>query len=529
MGAVYKNRMIINQRGGSIDIDNTTEQEKIKISHRSGSNINLTNVVTSELATNNKQTNVVNDFFETVNGDKSEYYKKNYTQRIGENSFIMKGFVDQNELNAFSTWKDTYTPIAKLNGQFKIQRGGYGYPNGDGTNIVGSRSPNPVLKSTVFTLNNNFSLYSGTPIRNSFTDDVSTYSKVPDRNKTKAASVRTISKGDITQAAGKQGSKSPGVIEFGADVSPATEQGVWEANNINIEQSILNVQSELLQIEQQMGDGGDEILLTKRNKFEQVGAAFNDYPSIRIDEKGRSQPLEMIVSKTGAFKNHDYVPHIEEVDNSSNFPCGNDDAVVGNRFSKTVGSGGIHLKTTGAMELGGTNMKVGFKKVNINASHGLQIASESYVEIQSLKTITLRTNRQVYIESSLGVKNNLIVGGGVYVEGELFCQHITAPLEVQQTEDTIAYGKFSTTRPRSLKIGEANVDGSWYPVYALPDDDLIINYPHSHHFNNVPLRLAKGNDDVRNIAASERINVHNTVAQSLAQNHERKLPVGSSI
>ena len=64
MSLIYKNRAIINQRGGSVDIDNTTEQEKIKISHRSGSNINLTNVVTSELATNNKQTNVVRDLFE---------------------------------------------------------------------------------------------------------------------------------------------------------------------------------------------------------------------------------------------------------------------------------------------------------------------------------------------------------------------------------------------------------------------------------------------------------------------------------
>jgi hypothetical protein len=115
-----------------------------------------------------------------------------------------------------------------------------------------------------------------------------------------------------------------------------------------------------------MGDGGDETLYTKRNKFEQVGASFNDFPSIRIDEKGRSQPFEMLVSETGTFKNHDFIPHVEEVDNSSNFPCGNDDAVIGNRLSRIVGSGGIQMKTTGSLEFGASNMKVGAKRININ-------------------------------------------------------------------------------------------------------------------------------------------------------------------
>jgi hypothetical protein len=44
-----------------------------------------------------------------------------------------------------------------------------------------------------------------------------------------------------------------------------------------------------------MGNGGDENLITKRNKNETIGATFNDYPSIRIDNKGRSQPFEMLV------------------------------------------------------------------------------------------------------------------------------------------------------------------------------------------------------------------------------------------
>jgi hypothetical protein len=63
----------------------------------------------------------------------------------------------------------------------------------------------------------------------------------------------------------------------------------------------------------------------------------------------------------------------------------------------------------------------------------------------------------------------------------------------------------------------------FYPVYALKNDDLIINYPHSHHFNNIPLRLTQSNKDVRNFAASENMNAQNNIAQALPQIHERKL------
>ena len=525
MSEVYNNRLIINQRGGSLDIDNTTEQEKVKLSQRSGSNISLTNVVTSELATNNKQINVVNDSFQTTGNDKTEFVGHTNTLRTGGDSFHLKGFINQSQLDAFSDWKKTYLPIAKLNSEFKILRGGSGFPNGNNTSRSGRRSGNPVIGSNVYTVENEFSGYSGTPTRNKSTDDVVSYSTVPDHDKTKSAQSRQITSSDISVSAGSGGSGAPGVLEVGALNSASTENGAWGANTAaqNISDEIVNLQDTLIPIEQQMGDGGDEVLITKRNKFEQVGAVFNDFPSIRIDPKGRSQPFEMLVSPTGCYKNHDYIPHVEEVDNSSNFPCGNDDAVVGNRLSKTVGSGGINFKTTGSMELGGATLKAGFKKININSSHGVQIASEESLELQSLKTITLRTNRQVYVESALGVKGNVIIGGGAYVEGELYCQHITAPLEVHQTEDTILFGKFAADGDRQLLIGECYIGGAFYPVYAKADDNLIVNYPHSHHHNGIPMRLTKSNKDVRKFAGNELINTHNNISQSLPQLHERKV------
>jgi hypothetical protein len=233
----------------------------------------------------------------------------------------------------------------------------------------------------------------------------------------------------------------------------------------------------------------------------------------------------MLVSNTGVFKNHDAFPLVEEIDNSSNFPCGDDAKVVGNSYRRNVGSGGISLKTTGSMEIGSATLNIGSKKIHINANLGVQIASESYVEIQSLKSVILRSNRQILVESSLGVKDNLIVGGGAYIEGETYLHHVTAPLEVQQTQDTTIAGQFNTANDRSLFIGEALIAGNWYPVYASANPDLIACYPHSHNFNNLPLRLTAANKDLRDIAQREGINKTHFKNQALPQIHARKLAI----
>lgn len=523
--SIYRNRVIINQRGGAISIDNTTEKEHVSLSHRSGSNHTLNNVVNSEFASNNKQSSTVNDSYETVGGDKAAFIAKDNTFRVGENSYTIKGLKGNAEITAMSNWKSTYNELALLNSRFKIKRGGSSYPNGESVEAKGERDDNPVIGSKVYTVENIFNGYDGVPYRLSNDDQVVTYVTVPDRNTTGPAAEREITKEDIELSAGITGSKAPGVLEFGADKSAATENGEWEDDTEAQEsnEKILDKQLELAVFEQGMGNGGDDIVFVKRNKIETIGAVFNNYPSVRIDEKGRSQPLEMLVSETGTFKNHDYIPHVEDVDNSTNFPCGEDTKIVSNRYNLTVGSGGMNIKTTGPVEIGGSTLKMGFKKINIDASHGIHIGSENGVELQSIKTITLRTNRQVYIDGSLGVKKNVIIGGGLSVEGETYLQHVTAPLEVQQTQDTILFGKFATSENRKLRIGEAQIGGTWFPVYAIADNNLILNYPHSHHFNNLPLRLTKANKDVRKFAQGENINNHKNISQSLAQKHERKI------
>jgi len=523
----YKNKMIINQRGGSIAIDNTTDQESVQISHRSGSGVLLNNLVNSELATNNKQVLVNNDNFEDTKNDKVTNVSNDHTLKVGRNSYSIKGFKDLSELQAHETWKEIFENVALVNSKFKIKRGGESYPNGLIFDKEGKRSKNPTLNNNIISVDNEFKGYTGIPVRTNDIDEVAFYVKVANKDDIKVADTKNPIKEELEKSGGEIGAESPGILKYGGEASASTEGGEWlddeDAQKIN--ELALKKQEELSIIEKELGDGGDHIEFTKRSKFETVGATFNDYPSIRVDPEGRSQPLEMLVADTGVFKNHDAFPLVEELDNSSNFPCGDDIKIIGNSYRRNVGSGGVSLKTTGAMEFGAALLSIGGKRIHINANLGLHLASESCVEIQSLKSVILRSNRQILIESSMGVKDNVIIGGGAYIEGETYLHHVTAPLEVQQTEDTIVYGQFNALEDRSLLIGETLIAGEWYPVYAKASPNIIGTYPHSHHFNNIPLRFTASNNNLRDIAQREGINRRHFKSQALPVIHSKKLAI----
>ena len=102
----YRNKTVINQKGATIEIVNSTDREDPKLSQFSGSNITLNNVVNSELATNNKQTKVINDSFESVGKDKNTFVGGNSVDRVVETSYNLRGFENDTQLGALSSWRD---------------------------------------------------------------------------------------------------------------------------------------------------------------------------------------------------------------------------------------------------------------------------------------------------------------------------------------------------------------------------------------------------------------------------------------
>ena len=611
----YRNKAVINQRGATLEINNSTDREELKLSQYSGSNIALNNLVNSELASNNKQTKVVNDKFESVGNDRNVYVGKDKVERVVENTYILRGFENDDQLIAAENWKGTYTGIARDNSQFRIQRGGSSFPNGVVTPLIYEqnpnfinnpapwagpndqqqqqlpqevigRAPNPTLNQYRWSVNNIFGGFGKpaqpnadppenqrcAPAVKKGVDEVKDFEFVrpglrvgPRRNRVDELSVLGGSGGVGGDAnfENPYGSRNRGVMTFGPNWSASTEGGRWNPTpNFTLipgdpngftqqQQAIVNIQNTLNNYELDMGNGGDEIDFVKRHKIETIGAATNDYPSIRVDEFGRSQPVGVDVGRYTTYVNMDTIPHVEQVNNDMTFPVGNYTLNVGNRYNMLVGSGGVQLKTSGAVEIGGTTANLAANKVTVQGCSGVHIGSESVVEIQSKKSISLRSDRQVLISPSLGIQNDLKVGGASYVEGEAYVQHVTAPIEVQETHATELFGKFNTDCPRELQIGEAAIDMvkfanqlnfildeplqvnqshgegeviCYYPVFALKEDDLIKTYPHSHNFNNLPLRLCQGNEDVRKFAMCEGINVDASQTRALPIVDEKKDP-----
>ena len=535
----YRNKFVWNQRGGAIEINNSTDREAVNISHFSGSNVKINNMVNSELATNNKQVKVNNDSFETVLNDKNVYTGKDYIERVVENTYKYKGFSNQDEIDAAEEWKELYRPIAEKNSQFDILRGGKSYPNGVDTPQSGGRAPNSTERQEHYVINDEYPGYGLTPIVKTGQDDVTAYAPVSPIMNPGVLFGKNPSLVDIDTGSGPGGyaSNADGVIKYGPGLNAATEEGEWAINpeKESIPEDLLALQEEINPVEQRMGNGGDEEEFTYRNKLEVVGAATNDYPSVRIDPEGRSQPSEVNVGVDTSYVNVDSVPHVEEVDNSSAFPVGNYTLNVGNKYDVVVGSGGIQLKTSGPVEIGGTSLKMSAHKINLQSAAGINITSENIVELQSAKTIALRSNRQILVEPGLGVKNNVIVGGSTYAEGETYLHHVTAPVEVQQTHETIVFSKllkglkFKATikgfsQLEDLFSGKTDVT---ITLKEDSNDDKIEALPHSHHFNNLPLRLTDSNISLREIAQGEGININGYQAAAQPIVHEFKEPTNT--
>jgi hypothetical protein len=171
-----------------------------------------------------------------------------------------------------------------------------------------------------------------------------------------------------------------------------------------------------------------------------------------------------------------------------------------------VGSGGIDIKTTGPVNLGGTIMALAGKQVNIASSDDMNIDGGTNLSvIASIMTLRTRNRDQIVIDDNLGISKNLIIGGGSYTEGEAYVQHITAPVEYQLSEKstiTAGTGKWSITSATITGTG-TGPGGSFKPgdkINLSTDGTLDISQTHQHFYKNIPLTLLENAAAVRTAA-----------------------------
>jgi hypothetical protein len=495
----YRNKLVMSQKGGVIEIVNTDMKEVIKLTHYSGSFLEFNNDTTTKLSTKNDQTLVMNDQFLTVKGYKNLYVARDLDNVILGDVYWKIGNVNT---NAHQQWKSQVDPIADLKQLFEIDRTKKkdGDPNRTSSlnqKQKGSPGKCPVCSKgrTYYAVNNNFNSVN-IPVVTIRSDGVDKYDTVRPQGKQANAQNISFPPTNRCPVCGKSGK------------SPSSMDGKWGENpeKKKLEQLYQNKIVDLSKIEEDIGLGGCLITEIAKHKIETVGLVMNDFGSIRIDPEGKIYNFKVQIDEQGVYESQKSSPLIEPV-HVDDLPGGNYTINACNRYTLQVGAGGVSIKTLGPIEMSGTITSIAGQQVNIGAQYELNIDGGQRTVITSdILVLRQRNYDQVLVDSSLGVSRNLVVGGGAHIEGELTVHHITAPVEIQQTEKTFVYGEtVNEKRIGSCVVSGGSSSGTW-PVYGFGHEpDCLFTYSHSHLFKNLPLNLVPDNKSVRKVGAKSNM------------------------
>lgn len=519
----YRNKYVLNQKGGTLEIINTDLNEKLKLTHYSGSFKEFNNQANIELATGNDQKLVLNDSYETVRGFKNQYTEKNLDEIVKRDKFKKIGSLNT---EYFEKWKDIYAPVQDLKQLFEIQRATNNNVKDSFGNVVinrnslqqervGTFTSHPAIDQTNYTLDDDSSLVNTVItqtqafLSNSFVDGPSLFSII-----SKPPQIAKYPNMDsYTQESGIQWVGIPGQ-------STSSENGNWviDPKKDLIKQFTEKILPELTEIEKQLGIGGSEIIQITKHKIETIGMTLNNYGSIRFDNVGKMLSSEVLIDNYGPYLNFEPSPLVEYV-HVQDLPGGDYTLNVCNRFNVMVGAGGINFKSLGSVNISGTVTNVVGEQVNVSSENEVNLNAKIINISAEILRLRNKRQRQVLIESSLGVNNNLVIGGGLSVEGEVYLQHVTAPAEYQVTQGTQVFSTLleGTSIDGTLTIPQISVGlvavtpNGTYPVIgslttnatllvntAIPN--CIASQEHSHIFKNLPLTLLDKNTEVREAA-----------------------------
>ena len=512
----YRNKYVLNQKGGTIEVTNTDLKENLKFTHYSGSFKEFNNQANIELATKNDQKLVLNDQYETVRGFKNEYVGKNLDENIVRDKYKKVG-----TLNAdyFQQWKDIIAPIQDNKMLFEIQRAVVDNVLDNLGNIalqrtsnmqtrVGTFAPHPVLDGTRTypTINDTSASISeqirvsGLTISNSISDQP-TKLDIPQLPAIESPVFLPGAGVDILRY-----TKDTNMIWGlgGVGFSTSSQDGIWapdarkELFGTLLQASI----SRLTEIENELGIGGSEIIQITKHKVETIGMEINNFGSFRYDKIGKMLDSEVLVDQAGTFVNFKESPLVEYV-HVQDLPGGDYTLNVCNRFNVMVGAGGLNLKSLGSTNISGTITNIVGEQLNIASQNEINIDASTLNISAEILRIRNKKGKQVYIDSNLGVNKNVIIGGGLSVDGELFVQHITAPVEYQVTEATQLFGKLlaGLTFEANVVTAAGTTTKATITLLTNSNENLVQCYDHSHMFKNIPLTLYNQNSKVRDEAS----------------------------
>ena len=503
----YRNKFVINQKGGTLEFINTDNKEILKMTHYSGSFKEFTNLANIELATKNDQKLVLKDSFNTVRGYSGIFVGRDSDNLIKGDHFTKVGTLDR---ALHVQWRETAREIANVKQLFEKQRtDAITSDTYQRTSILQQKSGNPSLCPVCndieyvdwyWRFNSSFGS-AGVSTTNNSSNEASSFSNVTAR-----VGPATAQYSQRTQGGQIFGAPCP--VCNGSGMSPSSMNGDYAddpnkqytgSGDGSFEKLVKDVATKLKDIEKDLGRGGNQIVKVAKHKVETIGLAMNNFGSIRVDEKGKIYRDSVIVHPEGVFNSQAASPLVEYV-HVDDLPGGTYTLNVANRWNAQIGAGGVSFKSYGPVDIGGTIVNVAGEQVNVTSQSEVNIdGGKRLTLVADILSIRQRNRKQVLVDSNLGVSQNVIIGGGLHVEGETTLHHVTAPCEIQETEKAKVFAK-----PTSAKIGEVTVTwtdpggSATFSVFGTgAAENSILCYDHSHNFKNLPLTLKSDNDGVR--------------------------------
>lgn len=487
---IYRGKYALNQRGGSITFINTTDREILNFTHFSGSFKEFNNYSNVELAVNNDQKLVMGDQFNTILGNRSEYIVGNY-DLITLGNFNLTYGDPRGMKKPLEEIKKKMAEFHNLyNLPFEIKRSSLPIFGGKS----GQEVPCPTCKGQGYVVITNEA------------DQI-----IPPKHQCGCATETGLI--PKTHKHEKKNVKTSECITCGGTgKSPSTQDGKFAPNSVKnqMPQALAKLQKDIFQYEALLGKGGDVVTNYGKNLSIVVGSEMTDFLSYRIDPKGKLIPVGVKISSDTVYQQLAASPLIEKVHVDAP-PTGSFTLSIGYKYNVLVGSGGISLKTTGPLELGGTVTTLAGNQVIISSNNEVYIDGGARTHITG-DVISLVPNKrgkyaQIFAGGNLEVDRNMIVRGGAHVEGELSLQHISAPLEYQKTEQEVLGGHIVPdvrigTVPGGIMIGIVagpivisiphKVDG-----YCESNQLQVLTEPHDHLFANAPMTLYDTSEQVR--------------------------------
>lgn len=285
-----------------------------------------------------------------------------------------------------------------------------------------------------------------------------------------------------------------------------------KTNPAAIEGVIKSTTSSMADAEKVTGYGGNSFEFVTKHKTISVGLSLNESP---VYFANPAKPVILTTSVAPGYKGSTIFNTVEML-YVPDMPGGNYDIFANNKFNVKSGAGGASVQTIGQLKLSGEITDIRGYQVNIAGSQ-VNLNGGQIVNIDG-DVVYLKSKGQVMVDSNLGVTSNVVIGGGLYVEGELTVNHITAPIEYQVTENTqikaigpvidpgvpgsyaSGWNIVGTTPTGTITL---TIPGLGTKVCAITTGVMNLNVlgggvltiaqPHSHVFKNIPLTLYENN------------------------------------